>query len=58
VQTDRGNMLVCKSHNPDDVKRVWGRGPCRAKNKDGSNCKHMANASSNFMCARHGGDKV
>ena len=58
VQTDRGNMLVCKSHNPDEVKREWGRGPCRAKNKDGSNCKYEANASSDFICARHGGGKI
>jgi len=58
VQTDRGNKLVCKSHNVEEVKREWSRGPCRAKNKDGSNCKYEANASSDFICARHGGGKI
>jgi hypothetical protein len=58
VQTDRGNMLVCNSHDPDDVEYMWRRGPCQAKNKDGTNCKYEANASSDFICARHGGGKI
>ena len=58
ILTDRGNKLVCKSHSPADVMARWERGPCRAKNKDGSNCKHQANREDGFMCARHGGGKV
>ena len=57
IQTDRGNMLVCKHHTPATVKKMWLRVPCGVKNKDGSKCSYEANNEKPYRCARHGGGK-
>ncbi len=58
IDTDRGNLLVCKKHTPSSVKKKFSRVPCRHGNKDGSDCRLEANNVKPYYCARHGGGQA
>jgi len=56
IQTDRGNLLVCKEHSPASVKKMWARVRCKATLADGkTQCSQDANNVKPYHCARHGG---
>ena len=59
IFTDRGNRLVCKSHSPASIRKIWARVRCKATLADGkTQCSQDANNVKPYHCARHGGGYI